>query len=75
MLGFSNYVCSYFDGPDHGVETIWMGDPFCFGDEEKLENCDFYGWGTDYCGHDSDIGLICHDSKPWIIITYNCVAL
>lgn len=48
-----------------------MADPLCFGDEETLGDCDAYLDESDIadtCGHESDVGLVCYDSKPWIFI-------
>ena len=46
----------------HGERTgpIWMDNVQCTGNEEFLEECDFFaGWGKHNCRHSEDVILRC----------------
>ncbi|KAM4778251.1 scavenger receptor cysteine-rich type 1 protein M130-like isoform 1-T1 [Cyanocitta cristata] len=45
-----------------GSGRIWLQPFFCRGTEEALEECPHFGWGQHFCGHESDVGVICRDA-------------
>lgn len=48
-----------FSGP------IWMSDVRCRGDESRLDDCQFRGWGSAAgCGHEQDVWLRCSVVPP-----------
>ena len=42
-----------------GTGQIWMDDVRCRGDEERLADCEFRGWGSHNCRHSEDAGATC----------------
>ncbi|XP_062572436.1 deleted in malignant brain tumors 1 protein-like [Saccostrea cucullata] len=42
-----------------GRGQIWMDDLHCDGTELSLDNCGFRPWGTNNCGHNEDLSVIC----------------
>ena len=43
-----------------GVGPIWMDEVACTGDEQRLADCDFAGWGSHInCGHTDDAATVC----------------
>lgn len=42
-----------------GTGQIWMDDLHCDGTELSLDNCRFRPWGTNNCGHNEDLSVIC----------------
>ena len=42
-----------------GTGRIWMDDVRCAGDEERLADCGFRGWGSHNCRHSEDAGASC----------------
>lgn len=43
-----------------GAGHIWMDDILCAGNEKKIWNCAFNGWGNHNCEHLSDVGVECN---------------
>ncbi len=43
-----------------GVGPIWMDEVACTGDEQRLADCAFAGWGSHInCGHTDDAATVC----------------
>ena len=42
-----------------GQDPIWMDNVGCQGDEARLADCRFRGWGIHNCGHSEDAGARC----------------
>ena len=57
QLGFAGAEGLY--NPPDGVDPIWMDDVRCVGNEGRLVDCPFSGFGVENCGHNEDIGLRC----------------
>ena len=60
-----------YDGPaqalrrakfGEGEDPIWMDNVQCEGDEARLAECPFRGWGVHNCRHREDAGVICGGS-------------
>ena len=46
-----------------GTGRIWMDELKCSGNEKRLADCPFAGWGREDCGHGEDAGVICAGGK------------
>lgn len=61
QLGFSTASASYRKNAFYGrgSGSIWLDDVSCTGMEQRLEDCNFRGWGSHNCGHHEDVGVSC----------------
>ena len=60
MLGYDQAIDVGYDarfGP--GTGPIWMDGLQCNGTEERLDYCDFPGWGVHNCYHWEDASVVC----------------
>ncbi len=63
----SSLVCQMV-GLDFGIQIpsepgtgpIWMDELWCLGDEVRLDDCVFAGWGNHDCEHSEDVALACY---------------
>ena len=42
-----------------GTGPIYMADVNCKGNETRLNQCEFRGWGFHNCEHSEDAGVVC----------------
>ena len=51
--------------PKYGQASgpIWMYQVNCTGNEKKLTDCKFPGWGCKDCSHDDDVAVKCFSKK------------
>lgn len=49
-----------------GTGVIWMDDVGCVGNEESLMDCPHIDRLNQDCGHDEDVGVICHNEEDHI---------
>jgi len=63
QLGFSG-ASSFSSDDNHGDSTMptWMDDVDCRGSESRLDQCRHNGWGSENCGHNEDISVVCSTS-------------
>ncbi len=64
QLGFTNATTAKSDaqfGP--GTGQILMDDVNCHGNEKRLQDCVFLGWGSHNCGHHEDASVTCDLSE------------
>ena len=57
FTGATNAWRSAHFGP--GTGQILMDYVNCDGNEERLHDCAFWGWGVHYCGHYEDASVTC----------------
>lgn len=38
---------------------IWMDNMYCRGNEQRLDQCNFNGWGHNNCDHSEDVHIEC----------------
>ena len=50
-----------------GSGLIWLDNVRCSGNESSLTQCQHSGFGSHYCGHYSDVGVICSGKKSSFI--------
>lgn len=48
-----------------GTGQIWMDDLHCDGTELSLDTCHFRPWGTNNCGHNEDLSVICTGKRGY----------
>ncbi|XP_013395792.1 deleted in malignant brain tumors 1 protein-like [Lingula anatina] len=60
MLGFGDRYARSYGGACYGAGSgpIWL-DLKCSGSEYSIANCNYTGWGINYCGHQEDAAVSC----------------
>ena len=58
-FGYGDGTTVDYSSFGEGTGPIHLTNLGCLGDEENLGYCFFDDWGTDYCDHDDDVGVIC----------------
>ncbi|XP_063956214.1 deleted in malignant brain tumors 1 protein-like isoform X3 [Lytechinus pictus] len=63
QLGYSNNIGGALDGGKYprGSGPIHLDYVDCEGNETRLDLCQSDGWDNNFCGHESDAGVICQD--------------
>ncbi|XP_069128465.1 neurotrypsin-like [Argopecten irradians] len=59
QLGYRGGVSTREASFGEGSEPTWMDNVECSGNEPRLADCTFPGWGTENCGRSEDAGVIC----------------
>lgn len=60
MLGYDEGVLIPSGDISDGKGIIWLDEVSCTGDENKIIDCNHYGFGTNNCGHGEDVGVKCY---------------
>lgn len=47
---------------------IWLDNLKCWGIENFLMECKYWGWGISNCGYIEDVGIICKNDLIFIFI-------
>ena len=61
LYGGYAYGNAYYSA---GTGQIWMDDVQCNGNEQRLMDCTFLGWGNHNCVHEEDASITCITSLP-----------
>lgn len=62
-------------GFGRGSGMIWMDGLECTGQEDRLQDCRFNGWGINDCSHREDVGVQCKHTielRPDIEVRLSC---
>jgi hypothetical protein len=46
-----------------GSGQIWLAFVACTGSESSLDNCNHAGWGSGFCFHFEDVGVVCRSGN------------
>ncbi|XP_021377036.1 neurotrypsin-like [Mizuhopecten yessoensis] len=64
QLSFTGGTFRHLNISERGMETFWMDNIECRGDEVNLGECFFNGWGVHNCAHSSNgVFLTCNPNK------------
>jgi len=65
MLGFPGAIAAVH-GSRYGYtpSTIWMDNLYCYGTEDRLDECRFDGWGKNDCERVEAAGVKCEQHPP-----------
>ena len=64
-LGFPGAI-SATHGSRYGysLSTMWMDNTYCYGTEDRLQDCRFDGWGVHDCERTEAAGVRCKKKPP-----------
>ena len=60
QLGYGFITVTTSASYGQGTGHIWLSDVSCTGSENQLIDCVHSSFGSHYCGHSEDAGLVCY---------------
>ncbi|XP_071788134.1 uncharacterized protein [Asterias amurensis] len=81
QLGFTGATNAWQQGYfGQGAGQILLSEVNCDGNEERLQDCAFPGWGFHYCHHEEDASVACDTDRPFnnsyqsVDVVFGCLA-
>ena len=72
QLGYGGGITTASNNFGPGEGMVWMENVNCNGNESRLTDCLFGGWGVTSCNHFQDVGVICNSKS---VLTKLCCYL